>query len=182
MPTGSNCYLYFDSCHSININKSITSSQCLCIRPFYSDTKNYYIYIYIYIYIGYLANHFLNLISDHFLHHENFSNHSQLVNKPRWQVCKRIINANIFPSYKVIITIKTCWEHRFPWFSLAILPYQTSYWRCPWCSCYRRRKWTRRHEFKSYTRLIAFHIALIPLGKVWIQLFSLQLWVNSRTD
>ena len=47
---------------------------------------------------------------------------------------------------------------------------------------YRRRKWTRRHEFKSWTRLIAFHIALILLGKVWIQLFSLQLWVNSRTD
>ena len=28
----------------------------------------------------------------------------------------------------------------------------------------------------------AFHIALIPLEKVWIQLFSLQLCVNSRTD
>ena len=54
--------------------------------------------------------------------------------------------------------------------------------RCPWCCRYRRRKWTRRHEFKSWTRLIAFHIALMPLGKVWIQLFSLQLWVNSRTD
>ena len=27
-----------------------------------------------------------------------------------------------------------------------------------------------------------FHIALIPLGKVWIQLFSLQLWVNCRAD
>ena len=54
--------------------------------------------------------------------------------------------------------------------------------RCPWCNCYRRRKWTRRHEFKSWTKLITFHIALIPLGKVWIQLFSLQLWVNSRTD
>ena len=54
--------------------------------------------------------------------------------------------------------------------------------RCPWCSRYRRRNWTRRHEFKSWTRLIAFHIALIPLGKVWIQLFSLQLWVNSWTD
>ena len=27
-----------------------------------------------------------------------------------------------------------------------------------------------------------FHIALIPLGKVWIQLFSLQLWINSRAD
>ena len=32
------------------------------------------------------------------------------------------------------------------------------------------------------SRLIAFHIALIPLGKVWIQLFFLQLWVNSRAD
>ena len=32
------------------------------------------------------------------------------------------------------------------------------------------------------TRMIAFHIALIPLGKVWIQLFSIQLWVNSRAD
>ena len=55
-------------------------------------------------------------------------------------------------------------------------------WRCPWCNCYRRRKWLRWHEFKSWTKLIAFHIALVPLGKVWIQLFSLQLWVNSRTD
>ena len=42
-------------------------------------------------------------------------------------------------------------------------------WRCPWCSRYRRRKWTRWYEFKSWMRLIAFHIALIPLGKVWIQ-------------
>ena len=42
------------------------------------------------------------------------------------------------------------------------LPYQM----CQWCNGYRRRKWTRRHEFKSWTILIAFHIALIPLGKV----------------
>ena len=27
-----------------------------------------------------------------------------------------------------------------------------------------------------------FHIALKPLGKEWIQLFSLQLWVNSRAN
>ena len=54
--------------------------------------------------------------------------------------------------------------------------------RCPWCNGYRRRKWTRQHEFKSWTRLIAFRIALIPLGKVWIQLLSLQQWVNSRAD
>ena len=47
-------------------------------------------------------------------------------------------------------------------------------------NCY--SDWTRRHEFKSWTRLIAFHIALIPLGKVWIQLFSLQLCENTRAD
>ena len=52
--------------------------------------------------------------------------------------------------------------------------------RYSWCNSYRHRKWTRPQEFKSWTRLIAFHITLIPLGKVWIQLFSLQLWVNSR--
>ena len=54
--------------------------------------------------------------------------------------------------------------------------------RISWCNGYRHRIWTRRYEFYSWTRLIAFHIALIPLGKVWIQLFALQLWVNSRAD
>ena len=43
-------------------------------------------------------------------------------------------------------------------------------------------KWTRRHEFKFWTRLIAVHIIVIPFGKVWIQLFSLQVWVNSMAD
>ena len=43
----------------------------------------------------------------------------------------------------------------------------------PMFNGYHRRKWTRWQEFKSWTRLIAFHIALIPLEKVWIQLFSL---------
>ena len=51
-----------------------------------------------------------------------------------------------------------------------------------WCNGYSRREWTRWHEFKSWIALITFHIALIPSGNVWIQLFSLQLWVNSRTD
>ena len=37
-------------------------------------------------------------------------------------------------------------------------------------------------RFKSWTRLVAFHMALIPLEKVWIQLFSFQLWLNSRAD
>ena len=47
---------------------------------------------------------------------------------------------------------------------------------------YRRRKWTRRHEFKSWTRVISFLIAVIPLEKVWIQLFFFQVGVNSRAD
>ena len=51
-----------------------------------------------------------------------------------------------------------------------------------WCNSYRRRKWTRRHEFKSWTWLIAFYIAQNPLGKVWIRLFSFQPWINCRAD
>ena len=41
---------------------------------------------------------------------------------------------------------------------------------------------TGHGDTSSNPGLIAFHIALIPLGKVWIQLSSLQLWVNSRAD
>ena len=51
--------------------------------------------------------------------------------------------------------------------------------RCNGYHCWKR---TRRHEFKSWMRLMAFPIALIPRGKVWIQLFSLQLWLNSKAD
>ena len=63
-----------------------------------------------------------------------------------------------------------------------VFEYRDNLLRCLRCNGYSCRKWTRRHEFKSWTRLIAFYIALIPLGKVWIQLFSLQLWINSRAD
>ena len=37
------------------------------------------------------------------------------------------------------------------------------------------RKWSQQHEFKTWTRLIAFYITFMPLGKVWIQLFSFRL-------
>ena len=37
--------------------------------------------------------------------------------------------------------------------------------RCLWCNGYCRRKWTRVPEFKSWTRLIAFHIVLILFVK-----------------
>ena len=38
--------------------------------------------------------------------------------------------------------------------------------RCLWCNGYRRRKWTRRHKFKFWTRPITFPIALIPLRPI----------------
>ena len=50
----------------------------------------------------------------------------------------------------------------------ALTPWYSSYWkgslwwRCPWCNGYHHRKWTQQHKFKFWTRLIAFHIALIP--------------------
>ena len=37
------------------------------------------------------------------------------------------------------------------------------------CNGTHHRKWTRKHEFKSCTRLFAFHIVLIALRKVWTQ-------------
>ena len=63
----------------------------------------------------------------------------------------------------------------------------------PWISCAlsyiivqcplrHRADITVMQKLNTWMRLIAFHIAPIPLGKVWIQLFSLQLWVNSKTD
>ena len=51
-----------------------------------------------------------------------------------------------------------------------------------WWNIYRCRKRTRQPESKSWTRLFVFHVALIYLGKVGIQLLSLQLQVNRRVD
>ena len=84
-------------------------------------------------------------------------------------ICCRQLSSNNCNATQNIIFILSSLYHIFLW-------------RYPRCNGYRRKKWTRRDVFKSWTWLIAFHIALIPLGKVWIQLFSLQLWVNSRTD
>ena len=48
-------------------------------------------------------------------------------------------------------------------FTFSLLPLET--WRCPWRNGYRHRKWTRLHEFKSLTRLIAFSHSTNTLGK-----------------
>ena len=44
---------------------------------------------------------------------------------------------------------------------------------------YRRRKYIRCPEFKSWTKLWVFHFAQIIFGKAWIHLFF-QLRKNSR--
>ena len=51
-----------------------------------------------------------------------------------------------------------------------------------WYNVYYCKKWTWWPEFKSWMKLFVFQIVLILLGKVCIQLFSLQLLVNSRAD
>ena len=63
--------------------------------------------------------------------------------------------SNWLVGWFILRHVNSCWVISCP-----------SQCRCPWCNGYRRRKWTRRLEFKYWTRLIAFHIALIPLGKV----------------
>ena len=78
-----------------------------------------------------------------------------------------------------IFSVFVSQEFVFPYWMRTILK---PIWGCPWYNGNCRRKWTRWHEFKSWTRQIAIHMALISLGKVWIQLLSFQLWVNSRAD
>ena len=91
------------------------------------------------------------------------------------------LSNSIRASWFYILTASTMVSYFFLFGKQFDLLHVHKHWS-PWCNGYRRRKWTRRHEFKSWPRLVAFHIALIPLGKVSIQLFSLQLWVNSRAD
>ena len=79
------------------------------------------------------------------------------------QYCTKLKSCSSIPSYNCIFSPK----HKQQFEQKEKKPSNLR--RCPWCNGYRRRIWTRRHEFKSWTWLIAFHIALIPLGKVWIQ-------------
>ena len=51
-----------------------------------------------------------------------------------------------------------------------------------WCNDYCHRKWTWQHKFTTWTRLFALYTVLMPLEKLWIQLFFLQLWANSKAD
>ena len=46
-----------------------------------------------------------------------------------------------------------------------------------WCNGYLRTKWTQQLDFKSWTRLFAFHIVLIPIGK-YESIYSLSPTIN----
>ena len=80
---------------------------------------------------------------------------------------------SVYPTAPADWTTGNCWgvlplcrDAVGVFYSPIQLDHITLVGRCSWCKGYRRRKCTRRHEFKSWTRLVAFHIALIPLGKV----------------
>ena len=61
--------------------------------------------------------------------------------------------------------------NQFP-LCLLVFPIQLNYYqRYTQHNSYRHRKWNQQPEFKSWTKLCAFHFVLIPLKKVWIHLF-----------
>ena len=82
----------------------------------------------------------------------------------------RMLRAILNKSWALIILFNSfvLHLHTIEWFQvmLHITNNWICLWRCSRCNGYRHRKWTRRCEFKSWTRLIAFPIA--PLGNVWI--------------
>ena len=119
----------------------------------------------------------------------NHSNHLKVSIYCYWigyRIFRKFSFEKIFKQFRRMIAIIIIYKTRSRLNKRDICIKDYLYWEVerwyPWCNGYRRRKWTRRNEFKSWTRQIAFHIALISLGKVWIQLFSFQLWVNSRAD
>ena len=46
------------------------------------------------------------------------------------------------------------------------------FWRWPWCNGYRCGKWTRRHEFKSWKRLISISHSTNTVGKGMNPIYS----------
>ena len=84
-------------------------------------------------------------------------------------VCSAINVFHNIINFHIVIILNSVADNTLPWgtpISCCFSSEKTS----PIC----RRKWTLWLEFKYWTRLFAFPIALITLGKVWIQLFFLQ--------
>ena len=107
----------------------------------------------------------------------------------KWEKCSSLISlCNL--SYILSKVDNICWEELAQiWEQYSI---QGKIWflfwvkqnigRCLWYKGYWHKKLIQPLEFKSWMRLVAIYIALIHMRKVWIQLYSLQLWVNSRAE
>ena len=67
----------------------------------------------------------------------------------------KIYNNNILDFQKFPTILNACTKSLETYWR-----YLVYVWKCPWCNGYSHEKWTRWHEFKSWTRLIIFHIAL----------------------
>ena len=142
------------------ITKLMQKNKCACMS------------IYIYIYISYLLS--LDVAhgqeygapTENRTHKKWSANPScEQLNYVRWSNIYQYVFTQTYIYIYIYIAVTHTHTHTHTHIYNRIR-------RCPWCNGYRRRKWTWRH-FKSWTKLFAFHIALISLGKVWIQLFSL---------
>ena len=71
-------------------------------------------------------------------------------------------------------------KHKISYYMIQLLRVYEE--RCSWFNSYCCWKWVRWPEFKNWMMVFAFYIAQIHLGKVWMQLFFLQRWINSGTD
>ena len=88
----------------------------------------------------------------------------ETVNKQRIDI-KIIIKINLRKCH-ALLSIFDSWDYLFRWRGVTL--------QC--------KKLTQLPEFKSWPRLFTFHIALITLGKLWIQLSSLQRHVKNKAD
>ena len=130
-----------------------------------------YIYIYIYIYTRVFQKvvNFTKILDSSHTSHLSMGLTCTEIKAEIWiSLSSYIWSGSVMPQQK--------------WSALPVSEWNLELFERPICIHLHIYTYIFEHEFKYWTRLIAFHIALIPLGKVWIQLFSLQLWVNSRVD
>ena len=170
--------------YTIDDDEDSWSPQIVLLCVWIDFLTNIYIYIYIYIYVRELIHWVSN-----YQHHLPTIFFNQIPEMRTTEGCcvlfwkildaatykKRQNNSHLLSITQTIQIIREGDVGYFERKKDELINDLVFHRRCPWCNGYRRRKWTQRHEFKSWTGLIPFHIALIPLGKVWIKLFSLQL-------
>ena len=86
-------------------------------------------------------------------------------------VCKKVKlvqivqqTRNMINFFKTILHIKELQKNKL-WFEVFLSNTNISFWRCSWCNGYRRRKWSRRHEFKNLDETDYISHSTNTLGK-----------------